>query len=201
MNDDVGAQHFFVNPPLGKAGERYKVVCYLSPDDRSWDQGLDPPTSDDDEDWIEHRLLVACEAGNVADLLSRLGDHLATAPDMTPEKAHRMIMSGEDNGDWFSCTNQDTLAYLRTIDDPGRRIAAFHLLEAAPFTFERKPSEDDEYLRYVPAAFPGHEFVAAWTAAPPHQDEAYAILREVKKRPRAGATSRSLKGRGSGTRS
>lgn len=117
-------------------------------------------------------------------MLSAFGEFLAADGGSELSKVDAAIMSGEDTGDAWQCQDPEVLTFLRTFDDPGRRVAAHGLLGIAPFTFETTFAGCDAYFRYLPATFPNHDLVVAWEAAPPHQESGFAIVSE---RPQAKA--------------
>jgi len=179
--DDVArARRFLKSPPPGAPGQRYKLVAYVSEGHIWWDRATEPPSSEDDEDWMDHRLRALCDAPSIGELLSAFGRFMATDIGDAVEKADAMIMSGGDYGNYWSSSTPEVISLLQQIDDPGRRIAAYVLLASAPLGFSTSLKECETYFRYLPAAFPDHTFVAAWEAAAPHHEEGYAIVLQGK---------------------
>lgn len=113
--------------------------------------------------------------------LAAFGARLATLCGDAPDQVAEWILSGEDYGLWF-CPDADSRSFLSMIHDPGIRIAAFYLCESGlPLeqvegagAYEGALEEEGEGLS---EKYADYDVLYCWEAVPPHQDEAFWILR------------------------
>ena len=173
-------------------GGRYAVVQY-DPDELTFDDadlaelfGAPAPDSaaaeEDDEDWDEDEdgasFALIGVATSVYEALDLLGDELPDEDRLTDLDEEEWAAEAAEFGeDAVGEGKDDWVALLQGIRDPRRRSVAQLLCGVlGPMDFLTEEFEKDPYLGHVTARLPGARFVMLASAAPPHQEVAYAIL-------------------------
>ncbi|WP_039939181.1 hypothetical protein, partial [Streptomyces himastatinicus] len=165
-------------------GGRYAVVQY-DPDELTFTEadlaelfGAPAPADaeeTDEDDWDEDEdgasFAVIGVATSVYEALDLLGEELPDEEELTEldqeEWAEEAAEFGKD--EWAD--------RLQDIRHPRRRAVAQLLCGVlGPMDFLTEEFEQDPYLGHVAARLPGARFVMLASAAPPHQEVAYAIL-------------------------
>ncbi|RNF86938.1 ankyrin repeat domain-containing protein [Streptomyces botrytidirepellens] len=172
-------------------GGRYAVVQY-DIDEWSFDDadlaklfGAPAPAAEDtdeaededeDEDGASFALIGV--ATSVYEALDLLGEELPDEEWLTELDQEAWAEEAADFGaDAVGEGEDDWIALLQGIRDPRRRSVAQLLCGVlGPMDFLTEEFEKDPYLGHVTARLPGARFVMLASAAPPHQEVAFAIL-------------------------
>ncbi|WP_063735642.1 ankyrin repeat domain-containing protein [Streptomyces sp. RTd22] len=172
-------------------GGRYAVVQY-DPDEWTFTESDlaelfgAPASADaeetDEDDWDEDEdgasFDVIGVATSVYEALDLLGEGLPDEEELTELDEEEWAEEAAEFGADALGEDQDaSIALLQGLQDPRRRAVAQLLCGVlGPMDFLTEEFEQDPYLGHVAARLPGARFVMLASAAPPHQEVAYAIL-------------------------
>ncbi|WP_421108068.1 ankyrin repeat domain-containing protein [Streptomyces sp. NEAU-S77] len=170
-------------------GGRYAVVQYdydeMSFDDADLAKFFGAPapadageTDEEDEDEDGASFALIGVAPSVYEALDLLGEELPDEESLTELDQEEWAEEAADFGaDVVAEGKDEWVARLQGIRGPRRRSVAQLLCGVlGPMDFLTEEFEDDPYLGHVTARLPGARFVMLASAAPPHQEVAFAIL-------------------------
>ncbi|MEY7972206.1 ankyrin repeat domain-containing protein [Saccharomonospora xinjiangensis] len=172
-------------------GGRYVVVEYTG--------DFEPHDLDDlEEDLLEDEGdslgAVTGEASSLYDALDAVAAAFADRYDDDPDELVGEYRDSDvdelDYEEWLDENDLPFVPLLREIRSPRRRILAYVLLGYhAPMDLVEENFTDDHYLGRAVVRFPGARFRFLLSAAPPHHEEAYAIVQLQPVGERDGALS------------
>ena len=121
---------------------------------------------------VDQSLVTFCEADSFRELLTRFAEINAKDLDTPLPEALRQIRSGEDNGNAWTCLNDELLAFVRALPDPTVAVAAFLLCDSLEPQFRK--ASGSTFFDEVEGEYPGYEPLVEFTS--PQIDEAFCVL-------------------------
>ncbi|MFI9504869.1 hypothetical protein [Nocardia sp. NPDC052566] len=155
----------------------YVVLEYV---DR-WSECEDNGDIDWDDDFDPKAVEVSGAATSLYGAFDLLAEMIAR-PGEDPESMTADVrepgVEEREYEKWLGGWELRHVSSLRRIHTPGRRMLAYYLMgiASAPMNLITENFQSDYYLGGAATMFDGARFVFLISAAPPHQDEAYAIL-------------------------